>query len=174
MGISAAAPLIVTSPADIPLLYVWQVPIWVVITAAGFFVIRDRPDVGPPSASAAAQWDKREQERLEERKLGKSPDITALEIIWADTQTLLNNRNFLYLCFSFSLLTGLGWTFLTIVGQILEPCGYSNEIAGLADAVFMARTVSSVFLLAASQNPSCGAGVSFFFFYPGEAQTRIA
>lgn len=139
MGISAAAPLLVTTPAEIPRLYVWQFPIWIVICFAGFFVIQDRPDVGPPSAAAAAQWDKRDQERLEERKLGKSADQSALEAIWTDTQILLNNRNFVYLCFSFSLLTGLGWTFLTVVGQILEPCGYSNEVAGLADAVFMAR-----------------------------------
>lgn len=139
MGISAVAPIIVTAPSQIPLLYVWQVPIWLAITAAGFFVIKDRPEVGPPSAAAAAQWEKREQDRLEERRQGKSADVSALEAIWADTQLLLNNRNFLFLCLSFSLLTGIGWTFLTVVGQILEPCGFTNEIAGLADAVFMVR-----------------------------------
>lgn len=137
MGISAITPFIVTEPSEIPRLYWWQVPIWAVLNILGFLCITDKPLEGPPSAAAAHQWEQDDMERLEHKKLGKSEDKAALEAIWDDTKELWQNSNFIYLSMSFSLLTGLGWTFLTIVGQILEPCGYSNEVAGLADAVFM-------------------------------------
>ena len=114
-----------------------QVPIWAALVVAGFVLIRDRPDVGPPSSAAATQWESQRASREEDLRSGRNPNRAAVDAIWEDSCALWGNRNFMYLALSFSLLTGLGWTFLTIVGQLIEPCGFSNETAGLADAVFM-------------------------------------
>ena len=147
MVISAVAPFVVTEPAQIPRLYDWQLPVWLLIMGVSIVVCTDRPPT-PPSASAAHQWASREAAQAAPLPEGTSRNWAALYVAWEDTRTLLVHANFLYLAFSFSLLTGIGWTFLTIVGQLLEPCGYSNIIAGAADAVFMGANALGCFAAA--------------------------
>lgn len=147
MIISFVAPLVVHEPSQVGLLYDWQLPVWVVISAAAFFVVRDTPPQ-PPSASAAHQWKAREEAEAEPLPEGTGRNWRALEVMWADTSALFRNTNFMLLTISFSLLTGLGWTFLTVVGQLLEPCGYSNLLAGIANAVFMGANALGCFVAA--------------------------
>ena len=136
MAISAAAPYVVREPSQVALLYNWQLPVWVVIFVASLWVIQDRPP-SPPSASAAATWAAEDAAKTAPLPPGVSRNWHALQEIWGHTRQLARLPNFLYLALSFALLTGIGWTFLTIVGQLLEPCGYSNFVAGAANAVFM-------------------------------------
>lgn len=136
MLISAAAPFLVTAPAQIPRLYDWQLPAWLLLMGLSLWVCQDKPP-SPPSASAAAQWAAKEAAAAAPLPEGTSRNWAALYVAWADTRALLTHANFVYLNLSFSILTGIGWTLLTVVGQILEPCGYSNMLAGIANATFM-------------------------------------
>ena len=145
--ISAVAPYAVREPDQIPRLYDWQLPVWLVIAVAGWYVCADRPP-SAPSASAAHQWAARATAQAAPLPAGSSRNWVALEAAWSDTTTLMQHANFLYLTLSFSLLTGIGWTFLTIVGQLLEPCGYSNMTAGIANAVFMGANAVGCFAAA--------------------------
>ena len=147
MVISAAAPLVVSEPSQISRLYDWQLPIWYLLFAAALWVCADRPP-RPPSASAAAQWRARDAQASAPLELGVSHNYRALQFMWADTRALGRNTNFMFLAVSFSLLTGIGWTFLTVVGQLLEPCGYSNLLAGIANAVFMGANAIGCFVAA--------------------------
>jgi hypothetical protein len=147
MIISAVAPFAVQEPDQIPRLYDWQLPVWLVIMAVSIFVCADRPPV-PPSASAAHQWTVRAAAQAGPLPPGVSRNWAALQVAWEDTRTLLTHANFIYLTLGFSLFTGIGWTFLTIVGQLLEPCGYSNMLAGIANAVFMGANALGCFVAA--------------------------
>jgi hypothetical protein len=147
MIISAVAPFAVQQPDQIPRLYDWQLPVWLVIMGVSLFVCADRPPV-PPSASAAHQWTVRAAAQAAPLPPGVSRNWAALQVAWEDTQQLLTHANFFYLTMSFSLFTGIGWTFLTVVGQLLEPCGYSNMLAGIANAVFMGANAIGCFVAA--------------------------
>ena len=147
MIISFVAPFAVHEPDQIPRLYDWQLPVWIIIAAASWWVCQDKPP-SPPSASAAHQWATRAKIQAEPLPEGVSRNWAALYVAWADTKQLILHANFMYLAISFSLLTGIGWTFLTIVGQLLEPCGYSNVIAGIANAVFMGANALGCFAAA--------------------------
>jgi len=147
MIISAAAPFVVREPDQISRLYDWQLPVWFVIAGASWWVCQDKPP-SPPSASAAHQWAARAKIHAEPLPEGVSRNWAALNVAWGDTKQLLVHANFMYLAISFSLLTGIGWTFLTIVGQLLEPCGYSNIVAGVSNAVFMGANAVGCFAAA--------------------------
>jgi len=136
MVISAVAPYVVTQPDQVALLYNWQLPVWLLIFALAVWLCRDRPAT-PPSAAAAASWAAHDSARAQPLPPGTSRNWQALQEIWAHAKALAGLPNFIWLALSFSLLTGIGWTFLTIVGQLLEPCGYRNVVAGAANAVFM-------------------------------------
>ena len=147
MIISAAAPFVVHEPDQIARLYDWQLPVWLIIAGASWWVCNDKPPM-PPSASAAHQWAVRAKIQAEPLPEGVSRNWAALYVAWNDTKQLFVHANFMYLAMSFSLLTGIGWTFLTIVGQLLEPCGYSNMVAGIANAVFMGANALGCFAAA--------------------------
>jgi hypothetical protein len=147
MIISAVAPFAVRQPDQIPRLYDWQLPVWALICCVSLFVCADRPP-SPPSSSAAQQWAARAAAQAAPLPPGVTANWAALQAAWADTRSLLVHANFMYLNLSFSLLTGIGWTYLTIVGQLLEPCGYSNMLAGIANAVFMGANALGCFVAA--------------------------
>jgi hypothetical protein len=147
MIISAVAPYAVREPSQIPVLYDWQLPVWGLICLSSLWVCTDRP-ASPPSASAAHQWAARSAALAMPLPEGVSRNWAALQAAWSDMKQLFQHANFLYLTVSFSLLTGIGWTFLTIVGQLLEPCGYSNMLAGIANAVFMGANALGCFAAA--------------------------
>lgn len=45
---------------------------------------------------------------------------------------MLTNFNFVMLLISFALQVGLSWALGSVIGQILQPCGYSDELVGKA------------------------------------------
>jgi len=136
MGISIAAPLVVQQPDQVALLYNWQLPIWLLIFGSSLWLCRDRPR-NAPSAAAFACWAAEDAARAAPLPPGTSRDAHALRESGEQVLGLARLPNFVWLALSFSLLTGIGWTFLTVVGQLLEPCGYSSLVAGAANAVFM-------------------------------------
>jgi len=147
MIISASAPFIVHQPSQIVLLYYWQVPVWLLILLAGAWVCADRPPM-PPSASAATLWATEDEAAAVPLPEGGSYAARALNDIWLHTLSLMRLPNFLWVAVSYSLITGVGWAFLTVVGQFLEPCGYSTYVAGFANAVFMGATALGCFAAA--------------------------
>lgn len=123
MAISIAAPLAVSSPHQLAGLYVWQLPVWTAIAGAGAWVMaRDRPP-SPPSGAAASQWVDRDAASARPLPPGATRAGEAAAAVFSDQGQLFSNPNFVALAFNFSLLTGVGWTLLTVVGQLLEPCG---------------------------------------------------
>ena len=45
---------------------------------------------------------------------------------------MLKNSDFMLLLISFSLQVGLSWAVASVIGQILQPCGYSDNLVGRA------------------------------------------
>jgi MFS family permease len=147
MLISASAPYLVQSPSQVGRLYDWQLPVWLLIGAAGLYICTDRP-LMPPSASAATLWATEDESAKKPLPSGVSHARRAMDEVWSQTLTLCGMPNFMWLALSYSLITGVSWAFLTAVGQILEPCGYSTYNAGMANAVLMGATVAGCFAAA--------------------------
>jgi MFS family permease len=52
-------------------------------------------------------------------------------------RALLGNRNFMLLLGAFSVTVGMSWALLTVLAQLMQPCGYSDTVVGVAGAVFL-------------------------------------
>ena len=73
--------------------------------------------------------------------------------IWSDSQErlltlssrdflkMLSNRHFMMLLLSCSIQVGLSWALGSVIGQIMQPCGYPNRLVGQA---LMITTISGV------------------------------
>ena len=121
---AAAAPYAVLQPSTLHRLYDWQLPAWAAVLALSVFTVSDRP-AAAPSASTAAQWAEHDAAELARRKGGAVPaGEAALRTIVEHAASLCGHGNFVCLAVSYSVLGGIGWAFLTVVGQLLGPCGY--------------------------------------------------
>lgn len=69
--------------------------------------------------------------------LAELKDFTPIQRLWAETSTLLGNGNFRVLAFGFGVGLGIFNAFLTLIAQILRPCGYESGTAGVAGAVLI-------------------------------------
>jgi hypothetical protein len=58
--------------------------------------------------------------------------------VWENAVILLGDSNFMCLAWSVSILTGMGYAYLTVIGQMLGPCGYSDTLVGDSIAAFSA------------------------------------
>lgn len=56
----------------------------------------------------------------------------ALEALEADLYALLSNRNFFYLAVGFGVGLGVFNALLTLIAQLLAPCGYGDDISSYA------------------------------------------
>lgn len=63
---------------------------------------------------------------------------TPKQQVWENAVILLGDSNFMCLAWSVSILTGMGYAYLTVIGQMLGPCGYSDTLVGDSIAAFSA------------------------------------
>lgn len=135
--IGILAPLVVHKTEDLQVVFFWQVPCWAAIVAWGAFSISDGPE-DPPSAAAELQRLRRASTQRSLASLGYTPDSGALQQVWENAIILLGDSNFMCLAWSVSILTGMGYAYLTVIGQLLGPCGYSDNLVGDSIAAFSA------------------------------------
>jgi len=57
--------------------------------------------------------------------------VSTLSRLWAECRALLGDRPFLLLLVAFSLGLGVFNSFVTLVAQIVAPCGYDSDAAGI-------------------------------------------
>lgn len=157
---SVVPSLVVASVSDIPALLLWQAVACTVLFALGAAAIPNNPAV-PPSASSQARL------RLRKQQLGlkgtgqasglllaeasppddattsavddtqSSDGAAALLAAARDVRELLANRNFLFLCGGFGIGLGVFNAVLTLIAQLLQPCGYGADTAGLTGAALL-------------------------------------
>jgi hypothetical protein len=157
--ISLYAPIAVTAPAQVSRLFSWQVPAWVAIMAAALAFTGDEPPA-PPSAGAAVQRAARRGalRRGAAAQAAGAPPTSALATVAAHAFALCRHGNFMLLNLSSGLLTGLVYALCTCIGQLMSPCGDSNDAAGAALAALSAlSTVGVVIYLYMLRGPG-GAG----------------
>ena len=61
---------------------------------------------------------------------------------------MLKNSDFVCLLVSFSLQVGLSWAIASVIGQVLQPCGYSDDLVGQALFVTTASGATGSFVIA--------------------------
>ena len=117
-----------------------QVPAWMVVTAlTGAFLSNSPPE--PPSAAAELQ-------RQLAAAANEDDATTATSTVIAQALTLVRDTHFMLMVWAVSILTGLCYGLLTLVGELLAPCGASNALAGGATAVCAAATAGGCCLYA--------------------------
>lgn len=103
-------------------------------------LLPERP-THPPSPSAEQQWAAIDAARAAAAAAsgGSSWAIArhALAAVARDTRTLLRDANFCWLLASFSIAVGMGWSLLTVEGQLITPCGYDATVAGNSGAALL-------------------------------------
>lgn len=162
---SLLPPLIVSDAKSLQMMGLVQAVIGGVVLLVSVLFLKDRPD-SPPSASTAAQWQERDDRigtsNFPSRLVaagassGKvaaafghaSSGHDALAIMWKDSSALLRNRDFNLLNLGFSIATGMAWTLLTVESQLLSPCGYSDDVAGISGAALLALGIVVAFAAA--------------------------
>ena len=147
MFFAIVPPLMVHAPAQLTLLMLLQAVAWAAVTAVALLSFREAPDL-PPSAAAAIQWQQRAEARDAAEASGHSSSEVAMARMWADFRSLWRNTNYMLLLVSFSLVQGGAYALPTLVGQFLEPCGYSNLLAGTAAALLASGGIVGNVLLA--------------------------
>ena len=140
IAFSVLPPLIVRTPDELPRIFLYQLAPGLVVTAVTLTMLRERPKAAP-SAAAAQQW--RESAELRERKLNGTAELLL------QMGTLLQNGNFVRLVVGFSIGCGTVWAVLILEAQLLNPCGYSNQVAGVAGAALLASGIAAAFALGA-------------------------
>jgi MFS family permease len=145
MAISLSAPWVVSTPSQVGELYDWQLAVWPLLLLAATAVLTDRPDQ-PPSTVALQQWKADDEARAVPLPEGDSRGWRAVRTTWTNAGRLCSRPNFVALATSYSLITGMGWALMTVVGQLLEPCGYSTFAAGAANAALMGANVVGTLL----------------------------
>jgi FLVCR family MFS transporter 7 len=163
---SALPPIFVGSPDDLPSLLLWQAVACTVILLVSVPCIREDAPPEPPSAAAATKLLRRQEQlaALDDDATAKggaggaaattassaaaphnqsSPAHAhsarqALAAVTADMRSLLANRNFLVLAWGFGIGLGVFNALLTLIAQILAPCGYDADAAGFAGGALLA------------------------------------
>lgn len=135
MVFSLLPPLLVHTPEQLGLILLVQLPACVLVTAAAWTLLAERPP-SPPSASAAQRW-----------REAKSND--AIATLLHDVRMLLANGNFVCLASGFAIGTGTVWAVLILEGQFITPCGYSDAVAGAAGAALLGAGILAAFVLGA-------------------------
>jgi MFS family permease len=129
------APMAVHAPHQMWRLYCWQVPAWALVGAAGVLFTEEQPPAPPSVAAALARAARREavaEVATSPANTSTHNNAAALRAIGAHVVELLRNINFVLLMLSSSLLTALVGAMLTVIGQLIPPCGGSDTETGAA------------------------------------------
>jgi len=65
-----------------------------------------------------------------------------------ELNTIITNGNFIMLLIGFSFIGGAGYTVFNVVGQLIQPCGYTENETGIAAGVLtFASIIGNVFIV---------------------------
>lgn len=155
---SALPPVFVSSSKDVPSFLVMQVAACAVIFVIQLVGMRTDAPSDPPSAAAAARRKVRAAAETlvslpttaTESSIDRSlldvhsaattqPRTLALAVraVVNDYAALLASRNFVFLTVGFGLGLGLFNALLTLLAQVVAPCGYDADMAGNAGAALL-------------------------------------
>lgn len=125
---SLVPPYIVRSGDDFPRMFFWEAVVSSVVLMGGsclvFGLLRfaDQPPT-PPGQDVEASL------ALSRNRQSKS-FLAVLSNTAEDLRFVTSNPNFMLMFASFSLMTGLYWATQTVLGQVMQPCGYSDLDVG--------------------------------------------
>jgi FLVCR family MFS transporter 7 len=135
---SALPSLIVSGPDDIEASLLYPAIASAVILVLSFLAFTSDGPPEPPSASAAARLQARAAlQKGGEGQARVSAARRAFQAVRADFTALLGNRNFCGLFVGFGLGLGIFNALLTLLQQLISPCGYSDDTAGLAGGALL-------------------------------------
>jgi len=143
MFFSLVTPMLVHTPEQLGVILLVQWPPAIAVAVASWLLLVERPP-SPPSASAALQW-KEAAAAQASAKHRDAPALVALEEMWHDVRALFENVNFLCLAAGFAVGTGTVWALLILVEQFINPCGYSDSLAGVAGASLLGAGIVAAF-----------------------------
>jgi MFS family permease len=129
------APMAVHAPYQVWRLYCWQVPAWALVGAAGVLFTEEQPPAPPSVAAALSRATRREavaEVATSTANTSTHDNAAALRSIGAHVVELLRNINFVLLMLSSSVMTALVGAMLTVIGQLIPPCGGSDTETGAA------------------------------------------
>jgi hypothetical protein len=121
-------------------LFVWQVPAWITITVVAWVYVKEEPPQ-PPSAAAAVQ---RRARRLSRR--AGNQDEQSVWLLFGSLRSLLSHGNYMVLLLSSSFVIQMVYTLVIIMGPMLQPCGISPAVTGVALASFSISSAVSPLL----------------------------
>jgi MFS transporter, FLVCR family, feline leukemia virus subgroup C receptor-related protein len=149
---SVLPPIFVNTADDLPMFLLGQAGVSVaLLLLAVALVRRDRPPT-PPSGAAelraaaavavpletSSSAPLIEPEGAELNPAAPANTLMgALRQVATDYKALLSDRNFCFLAAGFGFGLGLFNAFLTLLAQIIKPCGYSDDVAGNAGAALL-------------------------------------
>ena len=153
LGVAAGSvlpTLAVSAAGDMPTFLLGQALASTLFLAGTVYAVRgDRPPT-PPSASAAARLHKDSAEYSllpsgtqassgsGSSSSGSTVTIqSTLHTMWTAYWGLLQDRNYLCLLAGFGVGLGLFNALLTLLAQLLQPCGYSDDFGGNAGGVLL-------------------------------------
>ena len=139
--------LLVTTVDQLPVVLVYQVYLFAILLTVALAFLEERPRA-PPSPAAALQWYLREGALADAAATKRDLSAAALEAAAREVRAVLQNGNFLLLLMGFAIGTGTVWAVLILEQQIIAPCGYSDEFAGVAGASMLATGVTVAFVVA--------------------------
>jgi FLVCR family MFS transporter 7 len=138
LGVAAGSvvpTLAVASAGDVPAFMLGQAAACTVFLLGTWYSVRASRPPTPPSASSAARLRKGSVEAA------AAPAAVTLASTLADMRAaywgLLQERNYLFLMAGFGVGLGLFNALLTLLTQLMAPCGYGNDFGGEAGGVLL-------------------------------------
>ena len=133
----------VSGPSDVDNTLLGPAAASILVLLVNFFAITSDEPPEPPSDTAARRVLARKalQEASDAAAGGpamqRSAVREAFDAVRADFAALLANRNFLALLWGFGLGLGVFNALLTLLSQVISPCGYGDDTAGTAGAALL-------------------------------------
>jgi hypothetical protein len=133
----------VSTPSDIDNTLLGVAAISIVCLILTFYLIREDAPLEPVSGAAAKRQLARKAlldtstNDINNNSTIQSPVQEAFRIVKADFIALLTNRNFWPLLLGFGLGVAAFNAVLTLISQLLLPCGYGDDVAGYAGAAIL-------------------------------------
>lgn len=155
---------LVNEPKDIAWLLLYQAVPALIILVFMVLLVRERPPT-PPSAGAEEGLQRRRLEREMCSDHAVMPTLSSVEVrakegtaqrvtfrsiaaqLGRDCRVLSKNRNFLLLLTAFSIGAGTSWALLTVLAQLIQPCGYDDTVAGNAGGILLGAGVVMALLM---------------------------
>lgn len=133
---SSLPSVFVSVPSDIDNTLLGAAIVSFLFLLVSLYLIRDdAPD--EPVSEAAVNRQLARKALCDESGSIQSPVTEAFRAVRADFSALLSNRNFWSLLVGFGVFSAAFNALLTLISQLLLPCGYGNDTAGFSGAALL-------------------------------------